>query len=726
MNKKNVLKKTVAMLMGVALAVGATGCNFILTNSDADLRQTVATVDITDILKDDKEYGSKVAELDKILADKGMTTSIPKRDLIAYFLSMGNTYIQNYGYTYKDTVNMLMDNLVNRKIMSQYAVAYYLNENSALSAQGCKTYVDEQIAQAKGVQKTLLSNHRDVLTMQYFLTENGTEQKEYNQAVYGLLSSLNSSLDSAESSYITATADTHTHDETRTTPTNANTTKADYIPMDGAKLDYDVYTGRNTPDSCGAYEKIDGSTATSRKKAYNTFLSNLQSYGLIKENEDTADVKLLDYYYVELSSSLEQALINKLYEDLKEDAIDALADNDYKYVKDKYQEILNAQAHTYGSDPAAFDTALDSVSDDSFVLYGQKNFGFIYNILLPFSASQEMQYASAKNNKANTQDDIFNARKALLNDIEAKDLRTAWFCEEDSDDNYAYAVTEGYYNNGKDKGANTYLFFENNFKNAGENGKYESLKQYAGQYPYNGKAVYNEEDKKWDFTPYTLTINGFLTEMEGYINKVVGGEVAKKTAKDWTSAYLANNEYTDENNVVDYSKFIYYEGKVALNNTAPADYFNAKKGETVNDSYLALSAVNELMFAYSTDPGCLNSYMGYVVSPYKTDFVPEFEYAAQYAVSQGVGTYVVAPSDYGWHIIYVTFVYGNGEVYGGVNVDDIKNENEGTFSYLFYESLKATTATNYTTEVENTVIKVYKGAGVRNVKAYQDLLDLDK
>jgi parvulin-like peptidyl-prolyl isomerase len=214
--------------------------------------------------------------------------------------------------------------------------------------------------------------------------------------------------------------------------------------------------------------------------------------------------------------------------------------------------------------------------------------------------------------------------------------------------------------------------------------------------------------------------------MEGYINKVVGSEVAKKTEADWKKAYLANEQYSDANDVVDYSKFIYYEGKVALGNTNPADYFNAKKGEIANDSYLALSAVNELMFAYSTDPGCLNSYMGYAVSPYKTDFVPEFEYAAQYAVAQGVGTYVVAPSDYGWHIIYVTFVYDAGEVYGGVNVEDIKNENEGTFSYLFYESLKSTTATNYTTEVENTVIKVYKGAGVRNMEAYEDLLELDK
>jgi hypothetical protein len=81
--------------------------------------------------------------------------------------------------------------------MAQYAVAYYLNENTSLTATACKTYVDEAIVNATGTEKTLLSNHRDLLTMQYFLTEGGKDFKEYNKAVYSLMSSLNSSLDAA-------------------------------------------------------------------------------------------------------------------------------------------------------------------------------------------------------------------------------------------------------------------------------------------------------------------------------------------------------------------------------------------------------------------------------------------------------------------------------------------------------------------------------------------------
>ena len=86
---------------------------------------------------------------------------------------------------------------------------------------------------------------------------------------------------------------------------------------------------------------------------------------------------------------------------------------------------------------------------------------------------------------------------------------------------------------------------------------------------------------------------------------------------------------------------------------------------------------------------------------------------------------MVAPSDYGWHIIYVAFVYDadDGDVYGGFNVADV--EKEGTFSNLFYESLKSTSATSYTQDAQKAVLNEYKTSGTRYVSRYQDLLDLD-
>lgn len=87
--------------------------------------------------------------------------------------------------------------------------------------------------------------------------------------------------------------------------------------------------------------------------------------------------------------------------------------------------------------------------------------------------------------------------------------------------------------------------------------------------------------------------------------------------------------------------------------------------DTESKQYKAVTAVNELVFAYGTDPGMLNSYIGYTVTPScdKT-FVKEFAYAAKEAVAGGVGTYTVCLTDYGWHIMYCNYVYEAGNVYG--------------------------------------------------------------
>ena len=719
MNMKSTLKKAAAAFLTLALTVGATGCTFLVTDNEKDLKQTVATVNISGTMEKDEAYKDYADDIQALVDKGGLVTDIPKRDLIAYFLSTGYNYVQNYGYTYEDTFNMLIDGLVEQKILTQYAVAYYLKNGKDMSVDKCMEYVNAELSKASEKEKKLLEANPHVLTMKYFLTEGGTNSEDYDKAVYALKKSLNSSLDSAEVNYITATNDEHTHDETRATPTNVNTQKEDFIPKkaDGA-LDYEIYTGRNALDACGTYEKVDGSTVTSRKKAYNAFLSNLQGYGLIKEGEDTANVTELDYYYLELSSSLAGALVTKYGEDLQETATEFLSE---EYVSAKYKELYDAQELAYKNDSTAFDTALDSVSDTSFALYGKKDFGFVYNILIPFSAVQSADYATEK--KKLTQEQAFEYRRELLKQVEAKDLRSAWFCADNEDEHYAYEATE-YYDKTNSLRSN-FLFFKDNFAKTEE---YESLKQYAGKYSYNGKAEL--KDDEWDFTPNKMKIGkatekGFIQEMESYIEYVVGSDVVGEGT--YPTAY--DGDYVSENNNVEYSKFIYYTNKVNLTNTTRADFFNKEKksgDETVkNDSYLALSAVNELMFAYSTDTGCLNSYMGYVVSPYKTDFVPEFEYAAQYAVQQGVGTIVVAPSDYGWHIIYCSFKFDDGEVYGGYKHDE--KDIEGTFSNLFYESLKSSASGSYTTAAQNDVLNRYNddNAVTKHEKAYKDLLELD-
>ena len=701
MNKKNNLKKAAALLLGIALAAGSTGCNFVVTDNEKDLGQTVAEVNISEGLRKDSnsEYAAVADDVAAIV--ENLSTDISKRDLVAYFLSVGYQYVESYGYTYEATFNMLMDGLVSREIMIQYAIAYYLKSNSEITVEDCNAYIEGELAKVTDeTEKELLKAHPEVLTLKYFLTEGGEGSTEdYDRAVYSLKKSLNNSLDSLEESYIKAQSEEHNHGETRTLPTSVSKEKEDYYTDN-----YDIYTGRNTLDKCGEYEKVEGSTPSTRQNAYNAFLANLQSYNMISTSgkiEDTSDIKKINYYYVELSSTLGQSLINKYYEDLSESVTAGI---DEAYATAKYNEILEGQEQKYQSSPSAFATAMDGVSDTSFLLYGLKNFGYVYNILIPFSTSQNIQYTAAKNNTANGQDDLFNIRKSILKNVKGEDLRGSWISDHDHA-NYADKAEDG-----------KYYFFKDYFT---ESTKYEKLTQYAGTYAYNGTV--EEKDGELVVTPNSVNIDEFITVMEKQINDTVGSTVAAKDTA-WTSSYDADNKetvYTDEKGVVDYSKFIYYKGKTDLGAVAAKDYFNAE-----SSVYKAVSAVNELMFAYSTDPGCLNTYFGYAVSPIKTNFVKEFEYAAQEAVKGGVGTYVVCATDYGWHIIYASYVYGDGEVYGGYN--HAEAQVEGTFSNLFYESLKSTVATSYSNEIQNSVLNRYNNDdSVTLYKSrYEDLLKL--
>ena len=162
---------------------------------------------------------------------------------------------------------------------------------------------------------------------------------------------------------------------------------------------------------------------------------------------------------------------------------------------------------------------------------------------------------------------------------------------------------------------------------------------------------------------------------------------------------------------IDYSKFVYYVGQVGDIGFSANETF--VEGTA---AYTALSAFNELQFAYSTDTGCLNTYFGYSMILEDTDYMDEFEYAAKLAVSQGVGTYTVAPTDYGWHIVYCTYAFNSGDVYGddvswtGYMADGVIDEDlipENSFEYFFYQAMKDSITGTYENVLQSKIINLY-------------------
>jgi hypothetical protein len=91
----------------------------------------------------------------------------------------------------------------------------------------------------------------------------------------------------------------------------------------------------------------------------------------------------------------------------------------------------------------------------------------------------------------------------------------------------------------------------------------------------------------------------------------------------------------------------------------------------------------------------------------------------------GVGGYTVCPSDYGWHVIYVSNVINAGDVYGA-EFDYTKIEEEGSFYKLYFEAMKSASAQNYQTMIENNVLVEYNNGSCVTLytERYEDLLSI--
>ena len=705
-------KTTKVAAVALAAALSSTllaGCD-ITTDVSKDYAQVIAEVNITDSANFES---SSYAEYGDVIG----TTEITKRDMVAYFISTGYSMMQSYGWTYYDTFNMISETLVNRQIYIQYAMLYLLDDESEsdITVAGYEAAVEGQT----GIDRRLAA-------LAYFLDE-----EEEAQALYSTRQLINSTLDSQEETYLDHD---HSHDDStstaRTTPTGIDTETEDYY-----NEAYRIYTGSNALADCPGYEAPEGSTPTTRRKAYSSFLASLRANSLIESGEDLSDVESLTYFKTELASAYETAIINKLT-DKFEDTIRATVNE--QYAQEIYDTTYSRQETTFANDTDSFETALDGVSDTSFVLTApEANYGYVINILIPFSTSQSLELENAPADLGDTKGNNFLQRAALLKNVRGTDQRGTWF-----DEDYAFdgAETENAYTGGN--AARSYLFFEDSL---GGNEQYERVPNYLGYYTYNG-TVRQNDDESYTVRPNRITIDEFIAEMEGYLTQAASevsvegdgytvseGVYVNGIAADDTINAVADNttyynrsvsDYYTESGAVDYSKFVYYAGQVNFTNGFDANqFFLAGSAENV-----AYSVMNELSFAYNTDTAGLNDYFGYVISTGATDYVPEFEYAAQYVCRQGAGSYVVVPSDYGWHVIYCTFSFvadeeGNVIAPYTFNWDD--RATEGTFSYLFYEALCADLVSEYASIRQSNAIEDFKDCAVVYEDRYADLSGLD-
>ena len=714
-------KTAIALGLAAVMSCGVlAGCDLVTTDGLKDLEQVVAEVNITS----SEEFSGEGKYAGKGYENVIKTSQILKRDLVASYMTMGSTFQNYYGYSYADTFDTIVDTLVNSQIFLQYAQVYFF-EYGSYDEEGNHTEykVSEYTAAVSGEFED--ETARDIAGLAYFLTKEEQEKADYDLRV-----SFNNTLDSSEPEHIKSKEDEHDHDnDIRTTPTGVEKEDKDFYlprtPKDGGDS-YAIYTGINHLSECGIYEAVEGSTATSRKNAYADFLSNLSSNNLLLDGENVRDIESLSYYRLERKNAYETAVINKLTETLTYDVEQDLKANDYQWVKEKIASTYAEQKAAYEGNNAAFESQLDSVSDNLFLFYAPDNYGFVINILLPFSKTQSARLTDAENDE--NKSTKFEARAKLLQGVKATDQRGTWFT---GHDDYSFeAGADAYKGTLTNQSDRKYLFFEDSLAKAdGETGtRYQPLKNYYGQYTYNGKVTKNKDDK-YVLTPKPITVNQFIDEMQGYLNEVLGAGTASGSYEESNSNdYFTRpaSYYYKADGSVDYEKFLYYQGKVDFSSDGGYDHSQIFKfGSKENKAF---SVIKELSFAYNTDTAGLNTYLGYSVSPETTNFVKEFEAAAQIAVEGGAGTYTVAPSDYGWHIMYCTFSFaeyvtagGNTPFYTFVDTDA---KEEGTFSYLYYEALKSSAVSTKVNNLQTELIGLYVDCATIWQERYEDFRSL--
>ena len=678
---KKTLAKLICIIMAVSMALTIfVGCDWITINTDRDMEQVVATVKISDEIDSEDIY---------------------KRQLVSGYYSYGYQYVYYYSYTQEKAFEAVMDNLVNNRIVIQQSRMELAKLYNALQSKTADLTEFEEYFKANASAKGTAINPKtgDNDNLKLYLTD-----YEIKKAYYTVRSSINSMIDSyvdkeeetsgkEDVSYTARTTPAKSKDEDLEewelkdkTPTDkeykvaALTLVENYNDLTKAERATELEGLKNTYDNVydlnvavwTAY-KIDLGT-TARKKAYSTALQNLKEQGLVKSGEsfdysENVD-NILNYTYFSdnLKSQFESLIVTKYQDSLITGVQDKLTDD---AVWEQYKVDYENQKALYVNDYSAYETALSSASDTSFVLYNPfEGYGYVANLLIGFTTEQTSELSDYSSKANVTNDEIKEFRSKLAERLFARDQRDTWVYL-----NYGEYVDEDL----------TFTFGEDYLLS-----DLAEVKNFVG-----------------DVT---------VSDPDGYEEKNTDGVMETKWAVTAATA-----------TAIDFNTFVAdYLGLVGIQN---------KRYEAATDNYGVIADFNkdtldkfrDLMFAFNTDAGGLSKEYGYVYSPITsaTQYVPEFAAAAKLVVEKGVGAYTLVITDYGIHVIVCTKLVS--EPYD-VETDEAQFKadlaDENTVAYKYKDVKLNAVTSNEVSKIANQFINKYRTEKVTYYKdKYKDLTE---
>ena len=615
------------MISAALVLTVLSGCDLITTNADRDMNQVVANVSV----------------------DPAISEDIYKRELQAAFNSYGATYMNYYGYTEAQTYKLLLDNLVDNRIIAQYSKIALTSATDEHAGEGYfataakvaaadKTLKDECLT-AKNYKGEAFTDLTATASADRFMTE-----YEYYYARYSVLTSVDSVIKSLMDE------ETDEDDPHETLTVTARTTLTIPTDEDGNEVELkkdeelskisETYKRQiealikeanlsvNVSDYTNRYDlnlavykdyvaKFD-LTSKDRKKALKKAIKILGDQGLItsaeaaKTTPATVDEVLdLTAFKDTLTRQYETLIVVKYRLALQNEKEKIVNENT---LYSEYSDLYNKQEAAYKNDVSAYESALSSMSETSPVLYHAgaedtlNGYGFVTNLLIGFSAEQTAALTAYKSENKVTESKIAEYRNGLLNNLTVKDLRSTWVMS-----NY------GTFDN-----ASGEFTFGNDYV------KTDSLKKYQGLASGTAYDFTDSDGLKTtnyyftSVTPKTQTFASFYTALASDMGFDATFN-AFKSGDDTTVKQLANAAKAEDATVI---------------------------ADALMEKY------RDYVFAFSTDSGSLTENYGYVYSPVTsaTTYVKEFAAAAKAVVNKGVGAYTIVATDYGYHIILCTKV----------------------------------------------------------------------
>lgn len=431
--------------------------------------------------------------------------------------------------------------------------------------------------------------------------------EEEIDAKYTVYKGINDMLSSFEKEEDSSKSNDSTTETARTAPTNATPYEEEITT---AKKQEYIAKG------------FDTKSTVEKREAFNKFINFLKINSLLGSDYVAGKIETTAYFKDNLKNSRENEILSK-FETLKKNEYllkhadeDGHDNHNLADVEILFKEKVEEQKEW---DNKTFVEKLENASASAPILYSKYGtYGYVYNLLLGADSTQT-DLINKIDSKLSDQEKAVERAK-ILSTTRIKDLRNSW-------------ITAGY----------DFDFTPN--VEGGKVGTATFTHDYAlatKSLPFQGevtllkKASTEDEDDKYTATSKVFGLDEFLTCMHNYM---LDG--------NFVNTLVADGKITNQKNDYD------------TNGALEASVYGAGKYNQDISEYD--KKINELLFAFSTDPGSLNTYKGYTIKP-KVDvgnetYVETFTDAARVLLSKGGQSYVIVASEHGYHVMFFSQIF---------------------------------------------------------------------